>query len=174
MADVGKTTGGSPWDEPLPEGAETKKPMPTIVGDLDVSKNIQQAQTAENQKPTELKLPTNTEEKVGAKVDVAAETPVITPAQPIATSAPNANPSPQVAPKAPEANSDFWQSIYGQTASAPVPTETLVPKPTQPAQPKPLAPIVPTAVTNIINQPQPVQTQVLESIYINMILCYLG
>ncbi len=156
MADVGKTTGGSPWDEPLPEGAETKKPMPTIVGDLDVSKNIQQAQTAENQKPTELKLPTNTEEKVGAKVDVAAETPVITPAQPIATSAPNANPSPQVAPKAPEANSDFWQSIYGQTASAPVPTETLVPKPTQPAQPKPLAPIVPTAVTNIINQPQPV------------------
>lgn len=145
MVDVGKTIGGSPWDEPLPEEKNTKKPMPTVVGDLSAAQN-QPAATADQQKTMELKIPTDTDEKVGVKISPAVAAPVPAPqAEAIPVKAETSTPS-QV-PQQPAAKPatdpirsagsvqpdngahstssgqpsggsvDFWQSVYGQAGN---------------------------------------------------------
>lgn len=139
MADAGKTIGGSPWDEPLPENTKAVKPTPSVVGDLDVNKNVDQTSQSAEQKPAELKIPTDTEEKVGAKVDIASAPPSTPTNVPVAENQnPNVatppaaipvktipvpepvSPQPQPQNPAPESqttNSNFWQSVYGEEGS---------------------------------------------------------
>lgn len=175
VADVGKTTGGSPWDEPLPEQKDTKKPVPTIVGDLDVAKTQQAASPVAQQKPVELKLPTNTDEKVGAKINPVPEetmptatvAPVITPVAKVPDSNQAAQPS-----VSPPTDSNFWQSVYGQAGNPdgsiptanPVATSTPVVasmKPVSDIKPVPApsvtsTPPQPVADTSHLYQPAPI------------------
>lgn len=67
-------TGGSPWDEPIPEIANQKKSQPTVIGDLGVgNKTPVTNQPAASSKP--LNVPENVTEPVGAKVDAASVAP---------------------------------------------------------------------------------------------------
>ncbi|MCX6810158.1 MAG: hypothetical protein NTY30_00240 [Candidatus Berkelbacteria bacterium] len=207
VADVGKTTGGSPWDEPAPENTTTKKPTPTVVGDLDVtqkqldstghstlrdkpsgsdSKSSPQAAATAEQKPMELKIPADTDEKVGAKVDPvpAATVPAVAPTQ-APMSQQNAQSSEQKPPtdqihsidstSSPQASSgqsaqptDFWQSVYGQTdnpaaAAAINNSTTTQPRPDIiPAKPivqsQPVVANPASADTNHLYQPAPTNT----------------
>lgn len=164
MADIGKVTGGSPWDEPLPENLETKKPVPAIVGDLDMAKKQQPLNTAAvEQKPQELKIPTDTEEKVGAKVNVASANPVA-PAtvtaqtvdkKPVATFGARSTSSGQ-----PSGGSvDFWQSVYGSDGS-PNGSATAKPSVAAPAQmPPPVTPAPATPAQAVQVPIRPEQTQ---------------
>ncbi|PIZ27539.1 hypothetical protein COY45_01920, partial [Candidatus Berkelbacteria bacterium CG_4_10_14_0_8_um_filter_42_34] len=88
MADAVKTTGNSPWDEPVPENTKTIKPTPTVVGDLDVNKSQENLTANQEAKPIELKIPTDTEEKVGVKIDATAVQPAVTQPEPTVPPAP--------------------------------------------------------------------------------------
>lgn len=117
MVDVGKTTGGSPWDEALPEEKNTKKPMPTVVGDLSVPQN-QPVATAGQEKAIELKIPTDTDEKVGAKVSPAVTTPAPQAETiPVKAESSASIPAPQQPAAKPPTDSNFWQSVYGQAGN---------------------------------------------------------
>ncbi|TSC93712.1 MAG: hypothetical protein Athens101428_561 [Candidatus Berkelbacteria bacterium Athens1014_28] len=74
MADQG-TTSSSPWDEVLDEKDITKKPQPTVVGDLSLA-NQPQVPTP-TPAPAALQVPGNIGEEVGAKVE--AEKAISTP-----------------------------------------------------------------------------------------------
>jgi len=166
MLEEGKVdqTAGSPWDEPLPENEKPQTSAPTVVGDLD-ARAKQTAETAsatesqENAQPASLKVPVDTEEKVGVKIDAskaAGVTELITPKPTEAASPPRQVPI-QTQAKPQESSENFWQSVYGQQAdiqkpSAPsvqpsqtvprsIPVQSVVsPKPTSP--PKQQVPLV--------------------------------
>lgn len=167
---------GSPWDEPLPKDTEVKKPTPTIIGDLDVGKN-QNLPKASATEPAELNVPTDIEEKVGAKVNVA-DTVSSASVQPTESVTPTTsqliNTSRMEAPATNKtADSDFWQSIYGQNSNIDkdlstnpsVPTEQKTASMEQPAPnvatklgPENLSPVREQPVATNLSQPPAVQS----------------
>ena len=167
MADIGKTTGGSPWDEPLPENTQTAKSAPTVVGDLDVNKQpAAVADSTDAAQPAGLNIPIDTDEKVGAKVDVSTVAqsapsnvaPAPNPAAAAASIKTGANPvAPQPAPApSPAASSNFWQSVYGQAGNPDGVAPTAVPSSVQvQAQPSAQKPVVPNIAKPVMPPPTP-------------------
>ena len=110
-ADVIKAA-SSPWDEPLDEKKAPEKPKPTVVGDLDFG--IKNNQSATPPRLAGLKVPTDVDEKVGAKVDAKS---VVAPQ--------GEAPVKLAAKTAPQGEADFWQSVYGQAAEKPTPPTSI-------------------------------------------------
>jgi len=154
VADAVKTTGNSPWDEPVPENTKTIKPTPTVVGDLDVNKSQENLTANQEAKPIELKIPTDTEEKVGVKIDATAVQPAVTQPEPTVPPAP----APTKEPTTNSKNSNFWQSVYSQEGKPEGVAQATPPAPRVDIGPKPTTPVTPPKIlveTSRLGQPAP-------------------